>query len=37
MDKLAEEEKKSKKRKCTLCDEEVDEIQWARHVIKKHS
>eukprot|EP01090_Pellita_catalonica_P017713 TRINITY_DN5421_c0_g1_i1.p1 TRINITY_DN5421_c0_g1~~TRINITY_DN5421_c0_g1_i1.p1 ORF type:complete len:308 (-),score=69.27 TRINITY_DN5421_c0_g1_i1:4-822(-) len=28
--------RKAHLRKCTICDEEVEEIQWARHVIKKH-
>ena len=23
-------------KKCTICGEEMEEIQWARHVIKKH-
>ncbi len=34
-DKVGEPEPKTKK--CNLCGEEVDTIQWARHIIKKHS
>lgn len=33
-DKKAEEEQKTKK--CNICNQEVDAIQWARHVIKYH-
>lgn len=33
-DKKFEEEQKTKR--CTICNQEVDAIQWARHVIKYH-
>jgi len=33
-DKISESESPTKL--CTICNEQVDKIQWARHIIKKH-
>jgi hypothetical protein len=32
-----QDEKQSRMRKCNLCDAQVEDIQYARHVIKFHS
>jgi len=34
---IMEDDKRSRMRKCHICGEEVEDIQLARHVIKKHS
>jgi len=35
--RVAEEDKKPKTRTCQTCGACVEEVQWARHVIKHHS
>ena len=37
MKRLREEDKEAKKKQCPYCDEKVEEIQYARHLIKYHS
>ncbi len=34
---LYQPEPEPKTKKCTICNEEVETVQYARHVIKKHS
>ena len=35
--KRLEDERQSRMRKCTICDIEVEDVQYARHMIKAHS